>query len=213
MFGISTLLISLNESQQIPKQKREQRIKLNRKRTIKALFSGQFSGFITAVMPGLGAATAAVISMQVTRNLGDRGFMVLMGSISTVNFILSLATFYTIDKARNGSIIAVQKLIQALNLDYLLVFIATVVVACSISAWLALAIGSKFSVLISKVNYRRLVLAIIGFICLLAVILSGPLGILILLTSTAVGLLPAIKKTTRTHGMGCLILPTIFFFF
>ena len=46
LFGISTLLISLNESQTLPVQKVEQRIKLKPMITIKALLSGQFSGFI-----------------------------------------------------------------------------------------------------------------------------------------------------------------------
>ena len=86
LFGVSTLLISLNSSEVLPKQKKKQSVVIKKWLTIKALLSGQFSGFITAVFPGLGAAQAAVISMQITRKLGDYGFMVLMGSINTVNF-------------------------------------------------------------------------------------------------------------------------------
>ena len=212
MFGISTLLISLNENDKIPEQNVNQDIKLKKAETIKALLSGQFSGFITAVMPGLGAATAAVISMQITRKLGDHGFMILMGSINTVNFILSMVTLYVLNKARNGSIIVVQKLIENISINHIIIFLCSTVIAGSISVFLALKIGKTFSNLINKINYRKLVVLIIFFIIFLTIILTGPLGLLILIISTAIGIIPAITKITRTHGMGCLVLPVILYF-
>ena len=77
--------------------------KLKKSKTIKALLSGQFSGFLTSVFPGLGSAQAAIISMQITPDLGDHGFMILVGAINTANFTMSLATLYVLNKARNGS--------------------------------------------------------------------------------------------------------------
>ncbi len=212
MFGISTLLISLNESQSLPDQKEEQGIKLKKSITIKALLSGQFSGFITAVLPGIGAASAAVISMQITRKLGDNGFMVLMGSIGTVNFILSMATLWILDKARNGSVVAVQQLINSLNLQTIIIFLSAVLVAGSVSVYLVLRIGRIFSRLIAKVNYRLLLGGIISFITVLVIIMTGWLGFLVLVVSTAAGIIPAVTKITRTHGMGCLLLPVILYF-
>jgi putative membrane protein len=212
LFGISTLLISLNESQTLPVQKVEQRIKLKPMITIKALLSGQFSGFITAVLPGLGAATAAVISMQITRKLGDNGFMVLMGSIGTVNFILSMATLWMLGKARNGSIIVVQELVEIINLKTIIIFLSATLIAGSISVFLVLKIGKLFSEFITKVNYQKLVIGIILFITFLVAIMTGWLGMIILIVSTAVGIIPAITKITRTHGMGCLLLPVILYF-
>jgi TctA family transporter len=38
------------------------------------------------------------------------------------------------------------------------------------------------------------------------------IGILILIVSIAVGLIPNILNIRRTYGMGCLILPCILFF-
>ena len=211
MFGISTLIISLKDSQSLPEQKHEQRIKLKKGTTLKALFSGQFSGFITAVMPGLGAATAAVISMQITRKLGDNGFMVLMGSIGTVNFILSIATLWMLEKARNGSIIAVQQLVPTAGKE-VLIYLASALIAGSIAVFLTLKIGKLFCKMITNLNYRKLVAGVILFITILVVLMTGWLGTLILIVSTAIGLIPAITKITRTHGMGCLMLPVMLFF-
>jgi putative membrane protein len=212
LFGISTLLYSLNDKNKIPEQK-ETKEKIQRLLTIKALASGCLGAFLTAVTPGLGAGMASVISSQITRKLGDTGFMILVGSISTFNMILSLVTYYILNKARNGSIIAVQKILGEITLNQLLIALCIVLISGSIAVFLALIFGKLFLAVINKVNYRKLVLCIITFIIFLTIILSSWHGIIILITSTSIGLIPAIKKTSRTMGMGCLILPVLVYLF
>lgn len=214
LFGISTLLMSLQDKNNIPKQKQSTAINLKKGMIFRALSSGTLSGFITAVMPGLGGSTAAVISMQLpwSKDLGDHGFMILMGSINTVNFVLSMVTLYVLDKARNGSIIVVQELLPAVTGMSIVVFLCTTLVAGCCGVYLALFFGRLFSTWISKVNYQLVVWSVIGFITLLVIILTKWIGIIVLLTSTAIGFIPAITKVTRTHAMGCLLLPVVLFF-
>ncbi|MBU0536096.1 MAG: tripartite tricarboxylate transporter permease, partial [Nanoarchaeota archaeon] len=213
LFGVSTLLISLRDTNSIPEQKTEERIKLKKSHALKALLSGQFSGFITAIFPGLGAAQAAVISMQITRKLGDHGFMILIGSINTVNFILSISALYAIDKARNGSIVAVSQLMpDGISLLTAVLFLAATLVSGAASVYFTLKIARVFSKLMNRINYRKLVIGIILLITVLVAVLTGPIGLLVLIVSTAVGIIPAEVKTTRTHGMGCLLLPVILYF-
>ncbi len=212
LFGISTLIISINGNDSMPEQKTDYKLKVPKKIMYKALFSGQVSGFLTAVLPGVGAATAAVLSLQITRNLGDKGFMILIGSIGTVNFVLSMVTLYVLDKARNGSIIVVQKLVENISLNHILIFLSVTLIAGSIGMFLTLKIGKVFSKIISVVNYKKLVLSIISSITILVFILTSWLGILVLIVSSAVGLIPAIVKTTRTQAMGCIMFPVILYF-
>ena len=212
LFGISTLIISLQNNESIPKQMKKQYVRVKTSRVFKASFSGGFSGFITAVMPGLGASTAAVISMQITRKLGQDGFMVLMGSINTFNFILSMVTLYVLNKARNGSIIVIQKLVDAITISHIVIFLSAVLIAGSISVFLALILAKAFSKIVSVVNYRKMVLCVIFLISALVLVLTGPLGLLILAVSTAVGIIPPTVNISRTHAMGCLLLPVILYF-
>lgn len=212
LFGISTLLISLRDTNKIPPQKTTQDIKLKKSVALKALLSGQFSGFITAILPGLGAAQAAVISMQITRKLGDHGFMILSGSINTVNFILSISALYAINKARNGSIAAVSQLMDGIDIPIAVIFMASALVAGAVSVYAALKIAGLFSRFITKIDYKRLVIGIISFITFMVLLLTGPLGILVMLVSTAIGFIPAEKKVARTQAMGCLLVPVIVYF-
>ncbi len=41
---------------------------------------------------------------------------------------------------------------------------------------------------------------------------SGIIGLLILVTSTAIGIIPALIGVKRSNAMGCLLLPVILFF-
>ena len=212
LFGISTLAISLSENESIPSQVKHQYVRVKTSKVFKALFSGGFSGFITAVMPGLGASTAAVISMQITKNLKEDGFMILMGSINTFNFILSMVTLYVLDKARNGSIIVIQELVDAITINHIVIFLSAVLIAGSLSVFLALGLSKVFSKIMSIVNYRKMVLSIIFLITALVLVLTGPLGLLILIISTAIGIIPPTVNISRTHAMGCLLLPVILYF-
>jgi len=212
LFGISTLVISLLHNEKIPMQAKKQYVRVSNLKAFKALFSGGFSGFITAVMPGLGASTAAVISMQMTKNLKEDGFMILMGSINTFNFILSIVTLYVLDKARNGSIIVIQKLVDAITINHIIIFLCAVLIAGSLSVFLALGLSKIFSKIMSIVNYRKMVLSIIFLITALVLVLTGPLGLLILIISTAIGIIPPTVNISRTHAMGCLLLPVILYF-
>ena len=212
LFGISTLVISLLHNEKIPMQAKKQYVRVSNLKAFKALFSGGFSGFITAVMPGLGASTAAVISMQMTKNLKEDGFMILMGSINTFNFILSIVTLYVLDKARNGSIIVIQKLVDAITINHIIIFLCAVLIAGSLSVFLALGLSKIFSKIMSIVNYRKMVLSVIFLITGLVLVLTGPLGLLILIISTAIGIIPPTVNISRTHAMGCLLLPVILYF-
>ncbi|MFC2134414.1 tripartite tricarboxylate transporter permease [Bacteroidota bacterium] len=211
LFGISTLIISINGNESMPEQKTDYELMLSKKLAFKALLSGQFSGFLTAVLPGVGSATAAVLSLQITRNLGDKGFMILIGAINTVNFVLSLVTLYVLDKARNGAVIVVQKLVE-ISLSEIMIFLCVALIAGSVSVFLALKIAKIFSKIITKVSYRKLIVGIILLIVSLVCLLSGVLGLFILIVSTAVGLIPAIVKVTRTQAMGCIMFPVMLYF-
>ncbi len=211
LFGVSTLIVSLMYRESIPIQKIDKRIKLKKRRLLPALLSGQFSGFVTAILPGIGAGTAAIMSLQITRKLKDHGFMILLGSIGIANFVFSIATFYVIDKARNGTIAAIQEL-MTLNLRSVIIILSAAIIAGGIALFLGIRIGRIFSRLISRINYKKIVIAIILLVVVLTVLLTGPLGLFILIIATAIGVLPALWKVSRTHTMGCLLLPVILYF-
>jgi len=212
LFGISTLTTSLSQNAQIPKQHITETIKVSFSRKVKAIGAAVFSGSLTGIMPGLGAAQAAILAMSIVGDIGAYAFMILIGGINTVNFTFSLVTFYTLQKARNGAVVAILEIVKMISFEQLLVFLFAALIAGGVATLLALFFARVFSKLIVKVNYRILVISIISFITIMVIYFSGVIGLLILVTSTAVGIIPALIGVKRSHAMGCLLLPVILFF-
>jgi len=212
LFGLSVLLISLNQKVSLPKQRITESITIPKKNSIKAIAASVFSGSLTGLFPGLGPAQAAVVAMQIVGNIGEYAFMVLISGINTVNFLFSLVSFYTINKARNGAIVALMEIVKSISLKELIVLTAVALVAGSLAAYLALFFSKIFSSLINKVNYNFLAISIIILITIMVFFFSSWIGILILITSTALGIIAPTLGVKRTHSMGCLLLPVILFF-
>jgi len=129
-----------------------------------------------------------------------------------VNFVFSLVTLYTLQKARNGAIVAVMEILKEISVNELVVFLCAALIAGGIATFLALFITRGFSSLINKINYRKLCISIITLISVLVLYFSGIIGILILVVSTAIGIIPALVGVKRSNAMGCLLLPVILYF-
>ncbi len=212
LFGVSVLLISLNQKVLLPKQRISESITIPLKKKSKAIAASVFSGSLTGLFPGLGPAQAAVIAMQIVGNIGEYAFMVLISGINTVNFLFSLVSFYTINKARNGAIVALMEIVKSISLTELIILVAVALIAGSLATYLTLFFSKIFSNLMNKVNYNFLVIGVIALIVLLVFFFSSWVGILILITSTALGIIAPTLGVKRTHSMGCLLLPVILFF-
>jgi putative membrane protein len=212
MFGISTLLVSLNSESKIPEQKITDDIKVPKKNMIKAFGASVFSGSLVGMFPGLGSAQAAVIGSQLTGKICMHSFMILVGGINTVNFVFSLVTLLVLDKARNGAIVVVREIISVLSVNGLIALLAAALAAGGIATFLTFGITRIFCRIMGKVNYKIMCICVISFIALMVLYFSGWMGMSVLLISTAIGIIPVVAGVVRSNAMGCLILPVILYF-
>ncbi len=209
LFGVSVLLLSLTQKVILPIQRTTGMIKLKTKNTIKAIASGIFSGSLVSVFPGLGPAQAAVLAGQIAGKIDTFSYLILVGGINTVSMILSLITLFTIGKARNGSIIVVQQLLEVISLDTLMLFLAVALAAGGIAAMITLYVSKLFSGIMNRLNYSALSISIITFVAAMVLYFSGILGFLILIIATSIGLIPNIVNVSRSNSMACLFIPII----
>jgi putative membrane protein len=212
LFGFSILILSLTQKSTIPKQDYKAKLTITKKNTTKAISAATGVGFIAAFLPGFGSSQAAIIATNIVGDIGDEGFLSLVGGINTANMLISIATAYTLNKARNGAIIAVNTLIGGIDLNTMLTLLTAALIAGGIAAILAVNISKTFAKLVTKISYAKIILTILAFITILTFIFDGFLGIIILTTSTAVGILTSQLGVGKNHLMGCLILPVILFF-
>ncbi|MBN1645495.1 tripartite tricarboxylate transporter permease [Candidatus Woesearchaeota archaeon] len=212
LFGVSLLLSSLKDKTSIVKQTSDSKLSLSNKNLVKALFGCSFTGFIAAFLPGFGSSQAAVLAKEMVGDLGDEGFLVMVGGINTANMLLSIATFLMIGKARNGAIVSVQELIGEIGLHEVLVFLSVTLVVAGLATMLALRATRLFSKLVEKVNYSKLILSIVGLIVVMSLVFDAWLGFVILTVATGLGYVAGRQNVAKSHLLGCLILPVISYF-
>jgi putative membrane protein len=207
MFGTATLLYSINEHQRIPPQNGQRYTEIDLGKTASGTVRGVLAGMVTSLLPGISASAASAVTSRGGR-LGDSGFLVLLGSIGSAGFILSLASFLYFEKARNGAMAVITEL-SAIDTPMTVILLSAALVGAGIAALLTLWMGRSAAAWLPKLPYRATCAGVILFVALLAFLRSGWVGLAVLATSTAIGLLPAAVKTARAQAMGCLLLPVI----
>ena len=219
LFGISTILFSLNDSSTIPHQNPFYELNIDYNK-FKSIFAGGITGAILGFLPGFGPAQGTVIAQAVsgTNDCDDDdtvNFLLATSGLNISDCLFSLIAIYIIGNPRSGIAVYMSYLISEMSINHLLIFIFASLLAVSISLALSLRLGDSFSRLMGGVDYKKMS---IGVIILQIVIIyififyykAPPLYMtLALITSTAMGMLPHYIGVGKSHLMGVLIIPAI----
>ena len=218
LFGISTILFSLNDSSSIPHQNKYYDLFIDRD-AIKSIFAGGTAGAILGFLPGFGPAQGSIIAQGAcgTSDDGDdtKNFLLANSGLNTSDTLFSLIAIYLIGNPRSGIAVYMSYLISEFTLVHLMIFTFASLIAVSISLMICLKLGDGFSNLMQGIDYKKLsigvILLMIGILYAFAIIYEGPILYLTLalITTTAMGLLPHYLGVSKSHLMGVLILPAI----
>ena len=219
LFGISTILFSLNDSSTIPHQNPFYELNIDYEK-FKSIFAGGITGAILGFLPEFGPAQGTVIAQAVSgtndNNDADTvNFLLATSGLNISDCLFSLIAIYIIGNPRSGIAVYMSYLIFEMGLNHLAIFIFASLISVSVSLVLSLKLGDSFSRLMGGVDYKKLS---IGVIVLQVVILyifiiyyKAPVFYmsLALITSTAMGMLPHYIGVGKSHLMGVLIIPAI----
>ena len=219
LFGISTILFSLNDNSTIPHQNSfyELNIDFNK---FKSIFAGGITGAILGFLPGFGPAQGTVIA-QAASGTNDNAeddtvnFLLATSGLNISDCLFSLMAIYIIGNPRSGIAVYMSYLISNMSISHLMIFIFASLIAVSISLILCLKLGDSFSKLMGGVDYRKLSIAVIilqiGILYIFTLYYKAPIFYMTLafITSTALGMLPHYIGVGKSHLMGVLIVPAI----
>ena len=218
LFGISTILFSLNDSSSIPHQNRFYDLVIDMD-AIKSIFAGGTAGAILGFLPGFGPAQGSIIAQGAcgTSDDGDdtKNFLLANSGLNTSDTLFSLIAIYLIGNPRSGIAVYMSYLISEFTLAHLMICTFASLIAVSISLMICLKLGDSFSNLMQGIDYKKLsigvILLMIVILYAFAIIYEGPILYLTLalITTTAMGLLPHYLGVSKSHLMGVLILPAI----
>lgn len=219
LFGISTILFSLNDSSSIPHQNPFYELELDLNK-YKSIFTGGITGAILGFLPGFGPAQGTVIA-QAASGANDNddddtvNFLLATSGLNVSDCLFSLIAIYIIGNPRSGIAVYMSYLISEMSLNHLAIFIFASLIAVSVSLVLSLKLGDSFSGLMNRVDYKKLSIGVIllqiAILYVFVIYYQAPLGYmtLALITSTAMGMLPHYIGVGKSHLMGILIIPAI----
>lgn len=218
LFGISTILFSLNDNSTLPHQNSFYDLNIDFDK-FKSIFAGGITGAILGFLPGFGPAQGTVIA-QAASGTSDNdddtvNFLLATSGLNISDCLFSLMAIYIIGNPRSGIAVYMSYLISQMGLNHLIIYIFASLLAVSVSLVLALRLGDSFSKLMGGVDYKKLSISVILLqIVILFIFIfyyGAPVGymILALITSTAMGMLPHYLGIGKSHLMGVLIVPAI----
>ena len=121
----------------------------------------------------------------------------------------SFISLYAISKTRTGAAILIQEITKNLNLPTLILIIITITLSGIISFFIVKIISKLIALKITKINYTIISYVTLSILIFIVFLISGFLGIFILLISTLTGIYCISLDVKRTNMMGCLLIPII----
>ena len=207
LFGISTLLRSLSSNAVVPEQKLYFELKTN----IKPSFVGFLLGMLTAIFPALTSSQVAMLSLLFFKRIKESDFLNVLGAVNMSNLLLTIVGLLVVGKARSGVLVVMSKFIS-INLHLLLVLACVVLITSGLSILIAIKVSTLLCKFITRINYGLLSILIILVLFCVTFVVSGFIGVLVLVVSSFIGLLAHSLGVRKVVCMGSLIMPIITYY-
>ncbi len=213
LFGLSALFASFKTNSSIPKQEIQplKKIKMKKSEFIKSISAVLISAPFCSFLPGIGSGHAATIGSEIIPQ-NTKGFLFLVGATNTIIMGLSFITLYAINKTRSGSAAAISEILGAVSAQNLIILLITMLISGIIAAFIGIKLSKFCAQNISKISYKKITFATILVVLLVNLIFTNPLGILVLVISTALGIFCISSDSRRINLMGALIIPAILYY-
>jgi putative membrane protein len=206
LFGISVLLTA---SQGTMPEQHFQGIRMEDRTIMKYSLVGTFAGVAVGWLPGLSTASAnSVLASLIGYEKNRRTYILATSAANTSNAFIGLAALFALSRMRNGVMVAISELPLPTMSELTIIGVLAACAAYGITVVL-----SRSASRLNGIDGRLLNHAVIVFIVILCIILTGPFGVVILILATALGLVPHLVNIPRVFCMGAIIMPVILYSF
>ncbi len=218
LFGLSTILYSLFYTPEIPPQEIKEP-EIRGMGILKSIVSGAVFGSMVSILPGITSAHATVMAMLARRNREPEQVILTLSGVNTANVIFCTATLFLTLRARSGTMIAINRIMEVQPWEgiaphpALFQLLIAVLTASAFSFFITRYMGKQFSLFFCRIPYRKMLFCIIISLTLLVFVITGWLGLLVLFVATTIGLIPIYTGVKRSNCMGVLLLPIIIVLF
>jgi putative membrane protein len=206
LFGISVLITA---SQGTMPEQHFRGVRMEDRNIMKYSALGTVAGVAVGWLPGLSTASAnSVLASFIGYEKNRRTYILATSAANTSNAFIGLAALFALSRMRNGVMVAISELPLPTMSELTVIGVLAACAAYGITVVL-----SRSASRLNGMDGRLLNHAVIAFIIILCIILTGPFGVVILILATALGLVPHLVNIPRVFCMGAIIVPVILYSF
>lgn len=138
-----------------------------------------------------------------------------LGAVNTSATLTVLAGLFIIQRSRSGTALAIESLLIVEPWTGYLPPTAFVYILIGLLASMAVAYPATFLLarrcasFFPRLDYQQLVKAICLALVVMVLLFTGPVGVLVLLTATTLGLIAPLAGLRRSNAMGVLLIPIL----
>lgn len=210
LFGLPVLMSS-SSSGRVPVQRDRVGDPVGPWPGLKGVLMGTLAGWF----PGITSTVGASMSAAVFPERDPARFISVVASVGTVTSILSLVVLSVSGDGRSGTALVIGEIagssLRGFASEWFLVLLLCTAIASVAGYSLTIASGKLMGSLICRIRPDVLGRSVMVLLVVIVLVLTGPVGIIILVCSTVVGHIPEYCGTGRIVLCGCLILPVLLF--
>jgi putative membrane protein len=208
LFGVPAMLSSLKNAS-VPEQFDDGMPPVDHIPGVKGVVMGSVAGWY----PGITATAGATLSSIFMPEDRPERFISVVASIGTVTTVFSLVTLSVSGSGRSGTVLVIKEMVGDGISGFCSPEFLLLLFSCAIASFIGyhamISVGKTMSRLTDRIDSVLLNKAVICFIVVLVVLLTGPFGLLILLISSLIGMIPLDIDMGRIPLTGCLMLPVV----
>ncbi|ACJ17031.1 hypothetical membrane protein, conserved [Thermococcus onnurineus NA1] len=210
-FGMSWVLLNILSNPPMLEQVPDDRIESSPYNIAKASFGGALGGTIAAVYPIITGGMGALIAGHMTSQRGDDAFIISQGVNRVIYYVGAFTLLFlpNLRLTRGAAAWLVSSIYTPKSYSEYLAAVGVILLSAGISFVFTYYISKFLARGFNIVHIRKLSYFVAITLVIISYVLTGPMGIVVLLVSTAIGMMAAAFNTRRSYCLGGLILPVL----
>jgi putative membrane protein len=211
LFAVPWIITNILSKVKIPKQYICKTVDLNFNLIMRGGVAGFLGGMFAAFFPVVTGGIGGLLAGHATAQRDERIFVLSQGVSKTVYYVGAFLLFFvpSLNVTRGGLAWIISPFYTPHTINDYLIALGTMLFAAGLSFLITFAYSKFVIKIVEKIDYTIISYFVLAFIVLLVFYLTGFMGILIMLVSTMIGLIPVMFNSRRMNCLGILLIPII----
>ncbi len=209
LFATSSILLNLISKYEIPEQNIPKTVDAKPIDIVHGSVAGSLGGLFAAFIPAVTAGVGGYMASHAFAQKGDKSFMVSMGASRVVYYVGALALFFlpTLHLRRGALAMGINLFFTPQTVQQFYMVDAGIALAGLVSFFIVIYLSRFMASFIPKINPKLLNIVVLGIIIVLVYIMTSWQGLIIMSVATAIGLIPVLFNSRRSHALAVILVP------